>query len=89
IMNKHRLMISMIQSSAVTISVCVSNDRYLPQAIDELSNYFRVEATEQLEILTVRGPQANSDTGLLEGREVVITQHSQGLSQYILKASAH
>ena len=89
IMHKHRLMISMIQSSAVTISVCVSNDRYLPQAIDELSNYFRVEATEQLEILTVRGPQANSDTGLLEGREVVITQHSQGLSQYILKASAH
>jgi aspartate kinase len=85
IMHKHRLMISMIQSSAVTLSVCVSNDRYLPRAIDELSNYFKVEATEKLEILTIRGPIASSDTRLIAGREVIIAQHSPGLSQYLMK----
>lgn len=85
VMNKHRLMISMIQTSATTLSVCVSNDRYLPQAIDELSNYFRVEATEQLEILTIRGQHAANDTDYIKGREILIAQHSPGLSQYLMK----
>lgn len=85
VMNKHRLMISMIQTSATTLSVCVSNDRYLPQAIDELSNFFRVEATEQLEILTIRGQNAANDTVHLNGREIIIAQHSPGLSQYLMK----
>lgn len=85
VMNKHRLMISMIQTSATALWVCVGNDRYLPQAIDELSNYFRVEATEQLEILTIRGPEAATDTVHLQGREVLIAQHSPGLSQYLMK----
>ena len=85
VMNKHRLMISMIQSSATTLSVCVSNDRYLPQAIDELSNHFRVDATEQLEILTVRSTDAENDTELLDGRKIIMVQHSPGLSQYLLK----
>jgi aspartate kinase len=85
IMHKHRMMISMMQSSAVTISLCVSNDRYLTQAIDELSNHFQVKATEGLEILTIRCPEAENSNSILQGREVLIEQHSPGLSQYLMK----
>ena len=86
VMNKHRLMISMIQTSATTLSVCVGNDRYLPQAIDELSNYFSVEAIEQLEILTIRGPESATNSTQPENREIIIAQHSPGLTQYLMRA---
>lgn len=84
IMKKHRLHISMIQSSAISISVCVDNDRYLPKALDELRNYFRVEAIESLELLSVRGPITDVEE-LTSGREMLLSQHSRGIAQYLLQ----
>lgn len=55
VMHKHRMKISLIQSSAVSISVCVDNNRYLEAALDELSNDFKVTYNQNLELLTIRG----------------------------------
>ena len=54
VMSKHRLKISLIQSSAISISVCVDNNRYLAGALDELGNDFKVNYNEKLELLTIR-----------------------------------
>ena len=50
VMHKHRMKISLIQSSAVSISVCVDNNRYLEAALDELSNDFKVTYNQNLEL---------------------------------------
>ena len=46
IINRHRLKVSLIQSSAVTISVCVDNTRFVPEAIAELQKHFNVTYNE-------------------------------------------
>ena len=55
IINRHRLKVSLIQSSAVTISVCVDNTRFVPEAIAELQKHFNVTYNENLSLLTIRG----------------------------------
>ena len=55
IIHRHRLKVSLIQSSAVTISVCVDNTRFVPDALAELQQHFNVTYNENLSLLTIRG----------------------------------
>ena len=55
IINRHRLKVSLIQSSAVTISVCVDNTRFVPAAIEALKAHFKVSYNDRLSLLTIRG----------------------------------
>ena len=55
VIHRHRLKVSLIQSSAVTISVCVDNTRFVPEAIRELQAHFDVTYNENLSLLTIRG----------------------------------
>jgi len=55
IINRHRLKVSLIQSSAVTISVCVDNTRFVPEALEALKAHFNVTYNDHLSLLTIRG----------------------------------
>jgi aspartate kinase len=85
IMNKHRLKISLIQSSAISISVCVDNTRYLSGALDELGNDFKVSFNGGLELLTIR----NVDDGIEEkntnGRSILVKQRTRRSGLYLMK----
>ncbi|MDD3080477.1 MAG: aspartate kinase [Paludibacter sp.] len=85
VMHKHRLKISMIQSSAVTISVCVDNSRYLAGALDELANDFRVTYNEHLELLTIRGTNDQIISDTTSEREILLSQHTRRTARYLLK----
>jgi len=85
IMNKHRLKISMIQSSAVSISVCVDNSRYLEGAMDELSNEFKVSYNEELELLTIRGNNGTIESSTVGGREVLLQQKTRRIGRFLMK----
>jgi aspartate kinase len=84
-MNKHRLKVSMIQSSAISISVCVDNSRYLTDALDELGNDFKVTYNEGLELLTIRGitnEMVEQNTG---GRTILLSQRTRRIGRYLMK----
>jgi aspartate kinase len=85
LMNKHRLKISMIQSSAISISVCVDNTRYLPGAIDELGNDFRVTYNEGLELLTIRGINDEIVRKTTSGRDILLKQRTRRTGRYLMK----
>ena len=55
IIHKNRLKVSLIQSSAVTISVCVDNSRFVQRAIEQLMEAYRVVWNDGLSLLTIRG----------------------------------
>lgn len=55
VIHRHRLKVSLIQSSAVSVSVCVDNSRYVQAALEQLREEFSVAYNEQLSLLTVRG----------------------------------
>ncbi len=85
VMNKHRLKISMIQSSAVSISVCVDNTRYLSGALDELETDFKVSYNDGLELLTIRGINDAIVQKTTGGREILLFQRTRRSGRFLMK----
>jgi len=85
IMHKHRLKIALIQSSAVSISVCVDNSRYLSEALDELGNEFKVSYNDGLELLTIRGINDEIVEKTTSGRSILLTQRTRRSGRYLMK----
>ena len=85
VMNKHRLKVAMIQSSAISISVCVDNSRYLAGALDELGNDFKVTYNDGLELLTIRGITDEIVQKTTHGRVLLLTQRTRRSGRYLMK----
>jgi len=85
VMNKHRLKVAMIQSSAVSISVCVDNSRYLEGALDELGNEFKVTYNDGLELLTIRGITDEIVLKTTNGRNILLTQRTRRSGRYLMR----
>lgn len=89
IFNKHRLKISLIQSSAISISVCVDHSRYFDPALDELSNEFRVSYNTGLELLTIRGTNENIIAETTSGKSIMLSQHTRRTARYLMKMEGY
>lgn len=85
IINRHRLKVSLIQSSAVTISVCVDHTRYVHNAITELSEAYAVTYNEGLSLLTIRGTTPQILRREQEGREIMLTQTTRRTARFVIK----
>lgn len=85
VMHKHRMKISLIQSSAVSISVCVDNNRYLEAALDELANDFKVTFNENVELLTIRGANEKIITKNTLNREILLTQRTRRNARILMR----
>jgi len=88
IINKHRLKVSLIQSSAISISVCVDNSRYFAGALDELSNDFKVTYNEHLELLTIRGTNKEIIEKTTAGRQIMVQQLTRRIGRFIMREKA-
>ena len=85
VMNKHRLKISLIQSSAISISVCVDNTRYLAGALDELANDFKVTYNDGLELLNIRGTNPEIMEKCTVSREILLSQHTRRIARFLMR----
>jgi aspartate kinase len=85
VMTKHRLKISLIQSSAISISVCVDNTRYLAGALDELGNDFTVNYNDGLELLTIRGITDEIVQKYTDGRIKMVSQRTRRSGRFLMK----
>ena len=85
IINSHRLKVSLIQSSAVTISVCVDNTRFVPGAIEALGKHFNVTYNEGLSLLTIRGTTPQILEQAKSGREIMLSQTTRRTARLVVK----
>ena len=85
ILNKNRMKISLIQSSAISISVSVDNTRYLSGALDELGNEFKVNYNTGLELLTIRGINDEILSKNTKGREILLTQKTRRIGRFLMR----
>jgi aspartate kinase len=85
VMTKHRLKVSLIQSSAISISVCVDNTRYLTGALDELNNDFKVNYNDGLELLTIRGISDEIVAKTTHERTILLSQRTRRTGRYLMK----
>ena len=85
IIHHHRLKVSLIQSSAVTISVCVDNTRFVPEAIEALSEHFNVTYNDRLALLTIRGTTPEILDKARAGREIMLSQTTRRTARLVIK----
>ena len=85
IINRNRLKVSLIQSSAVTISVCVDNTRFVPAAIEALKQHFDVTYNDNLSLLTIRGTTPEILERAKAGRTVMLSQTTRRTARFVVK----
>jgi aspartate kinase len=85
IIHANRLKVSLIQSSAVTISVCVDNTRFVAQAIEQLKDAYRVTWNDNLSLLTIRGTTLEILKREQEGRDVLLSQITRRTAKLVIK----
>ena len=85
VIKEHRLRVSLIQSSAVSITVCVDNSRYLQSALEQLSKNYRVVYNEHLSLLTIRGVTPEILAREKEGREILLSQTTRRMARLVMK----
>lgn len=85
IIHRNRLKVSLIQSSAVTISVCVDNTRYVQAALDELRERFNVSYNDHLSLLTIRGTTPEILDRARAGRTVMLSQTTRRTARLVIK----
>ena len=84
----HRLKVSLIQSSAVTISVCVDNTRFVPEAIAELQKKFNVTYNENLSLLTIRGTTPEILEKAKAGKTIMLSQTTRRTARLVVVEQA-
>lgn len=77
IIEKHKLKVSLIQSSAVTISVCVDNSYHLEDALNELRRDYNVTYNVGLNLLTVRGTTPDIIADVETGKDILLEQRTR------------
>jgi aspartate kinase len=85
IIQKNRLKVSLIQSSAVTISVCVDNTRFVESVISQLQEAYRVVWNEGLSLLTIRGTTPEILQQEQDGRDVLLSQVTRRTAKLVIK----
>ena len=85
IIHRHRLKVSLIQSSAVTISVCVDNTRFVEAALDELKTHFNVSYNDHLSLLTIRGTTPQILEHAKAGRTIMLSQTTRRTARLLVK----
>lgn len=85
IIHRHRLKVSLIQSSAVTISVCVDNTRFVPEALEELKHHFNVTYNDCLSLLTIRGTTPEILERAKAGRTIMLSQTTRRTARLVVK----
>ena len=88
IIRHHRLKVSLIQSSAVTISVCVDNTRFVPEAIAELQKHFNVTYNENLSLLTIRGTTPEILEKAKDGKTIMLSQTTRRTARLVVVEQA-
>lgn len=87
IIGRCRLKVSLIQSSAVTVSVCVDNSRSLPKAIQLLGERYAVTYNEHLSLLTIRGTTPELIEQQRQGRRILLSQLTRRTAKFVIADS--
>ena len=84
VIQRCRLKVSLIQSSAVTVSVCVDNSRYLDKALKMLSELYAVTYNEHLSLLTIRGTTPELIKQVQQGRTILLSQLTRRTAKFVI-----
>ena len=85
VLYKHRVKANLVQSSAISFSICVDNEEhFLPGAINDLRNDYSVRYNKNLKLLTIRHYTQDKIDELVGGRIVFLEQKTRSTARYVI-----
>lgn len=84
--NRYRLKVNLVQSSAISISLCVdSREEKLEKVMNSLQEEFNVKYNTGLELITIRHYTPEAIRRVLDGKTVMIEQRTRNTVYFVLK----
>ncbi|MBP8726449.1 MAG: aspartate kinase [Saprospiraceae bacterium] len=88
LLDKYRIKVNMMRNSAISFTVCVTNEPIRIQHFStELNPMFKLVIDPELELLTVRHFQESMLPGLIEGKIVLLEERFKSTVQMVMKTS--
>ena len=84
-MGQYRIKINMIQSSAVSLTVCVDWSRHLDRLIDQLRMEYKVAYNSNMQLLTIRGYDQNLFSKYADSEEAFLVQRTRRTLRIVMK----
>lgn len=86
ILAKNRVKINLIQSSAISISICVDSvKRYIQPALEELKSKFNILYNENLELFTIRNYHTGEPEKVTRDKKVYMLQKTRRTLRILVK----
>ncbi len=86
LLSQFRIKVNLMQASAISFSVCVTNDHFkIPEFISELKKTFKVLYNENLQLITIRHYTDAAVKGMISGKEIILRQVSRKTARYLIK----
>ncbi len=85
ILAKHQIKVNLMQSSAISFSVCTDgDDAKMKQAISALKNRYQVKYNSNLTLITIRHYTPESETKVLGQCPVLVEQRSRTVARFVI-----
>lgn len=85
VLKQHNLKVSIIQSSAVTISIAVDNSSHIEEAIEFLRASYRVSYNQGLTLLTIRQTNKEIERRLKPETQIMIEQRTRNTVKFLYR----
>ncbi len=83
---KYRLKVNLMQNSAVSFKVCVTNDRVrIPKVVKDLEEHFTVKTENGLELVTIRYYDEETIRRVTVAKEIILEQHNITTAQMVMR----
>jgi aspartate kinase len=83
---KNGIKVNLVQASAVSINVCVDDERPKVDAlIYDLSKEFKAIYNDEVEMLSIRHYTAESLESIMSGREILLEQRTRRIVRFVMK----
>jgi aspartate kinase len=83
---KHGIKVSLIDASAVSINVCIDDERTkIDSLLNDLRNEYSAVYNDNVEILSVRHYTAEALDKIRKGREILLEQRSRGMVRLVTR----
>jgi len=84
----HRIKVNLVEASAVSIDVCVDDERTNIEAlISNLKNEYSVLYNDNVELLSVRHYDSEAIEKITRGREILIEQRTRSTVRFVAKSN--
>lgn len=88
LLESRRAKVHLVQSSAVSLSLCIDSSRYMDQIVDDLhAAGYSVSYNTDMELLTVRGYTTEQLKELVEAEGVYLSQRSRRVLRILRKST--